>query len=226
LGRALQFPLYFGTTTNSTISSVLTFNHHPAIAVGTILGFPGIPAWGSNGALWSLKYEIWFYLLYPIFWLLSRQSFRLSAVGMGIGFLVGIAPIGEIHVITIVLVYWGIWCLGAFLADVYVGRTCLTLGNISLMSILLIIMPIADHAFSLSGGNIHIGLIRELLWGIGFMGLIAAALTWKRQGGSLVLLEYLKPFGNFSYTLYVLHLPILVFISAYLQAKNSTLPRF
>jgi len=145
---------------------------------------------------------------------------------MGIGFLVGIAPIGEIHVITIVLVYWGIWCLGAFLADVYVGRTCLTLGNISLMSILLIIMPIADHAFSLSGGNIQIGLIRELLWGIGFMGLIAAALTWKRQGGSLVLLEYLKPFGNFSYTLYVLHLPILVFISAYLQAKNSTLPRF
>lgn len=47
-----------------------------------------VPAFGSNGPLWSLAFEFWYYLWFPALWLLvSRKRFTLALATLALGFL-------------------------------------------------------------------------------------------------------------------------------------------
>ena len=60
------------------------------------------------------------------------------------------------------------------------------------------------------------------VWAAGFAGLIAAGFAWQERGGSLFVLEQLRPLGDCSYTLYVIHVPIVMFISGWLMSRSPT----
>ena len=81
-----------------------------------------VPTFGSNGPLWSLFYEWWFYMLYPLLWLVSRRSIALATASVAILFALTYFPAwwpAELpRIVCTRLPAW--WC-GALLADIWLG---------------------------------------------------------------------------------------------------------
>jgi len=217
LGYSLGYSVYFQRTPYPVINANVFADHH----VSTLLGNAAflmnscVPVWGTDSPLWSLKYEWWFYVLYPACWFLLRRSVGLVTVVVGglsamTLFIPRNAPMPLLlDVLSAIFVWW----LGALLAEVYVGRLRIAYWKIALMTVLL---PVAAIASSLG---------HELpwpVWGLGFSGLIAACFAAQERGWSLSLLERLRPLGDCSYTLYVIHAPIVMLISGWLMSRSPT----
>jgi peptidoglycan/LPS O-acetylase OafA/YrhL len=88
----------------------------------TIATTPGthVPAFLGNLPLWSLSYEIWFYVLYPVF-MLGFVSNRFAT-----NLVAGVVCAGSYLLYTIlpdhflaILGYFSIWWVGAMLAEAY-----------------------------------------------------------------------------------------------------------
>lgn len=176
------------------------------------------PVWGTNGPLWSLAYEWWFYMAYPLFFYVSRKNvwwpffllILLAVVAVQFPEVMGgVVLLKKIFSLMI------IWWLGAFLADVYVGRVKLSFGILSPFVIVLLLMPFEV---------IKAGPYDQHLWGLGFFGLFALLFYLQSKRIELTWLHRLKLLGDFSYSLYVLHMPLMVLGSAWLIQRNGQLP--
>ena len=64
LGMGLGFPNYFSNTYD-LIDKIIVPVYGPPVFWGNLLFLmvAFVPVWGANGALWSLMYEGWFYIL-------------------------------------------------------------------------------------------------------------------------------------------------------------------
>jgi peptidoglycan/LPS O-acetylase OafA/YrhL len=69
------------------------------------------PAFGSNGALWSLANEFWYYLLFPLALCASRKEYKPLTRLCFAGLFVGCA----LFVGKTILLYFPIWLLGVLL---------------------------------------------------------------------------------------------------------------
>ena len=99
-----------------------------------------VPVWGTNGPLWSLKYEWWFYMTYPIFWLISKRSIMLvSMVMLGLYVLARQVDLGVFNLVSDVLSIMLVWWLGVTLADIYTKRIPF---NIHWISIFVVLLPV------------------------------------------------------------------------------------
>jgi len=206
------------------IAYVVSVHYDPILShlFGTLIILPSPLPWGSDLPLWSLRLEWWYYLLYPVLWWLSRRSLGISTLfimtlctwfyiksGDAISF-------GQ-EFVSLLLVWW----FGALLAEIYVGTLKIKFSWLAPLALLLVPLLSSVAPFMEMNGN-----FRDILWGIGFAGLFATLFAWQRRGGSLRWLEWFKSLGNMSYTLYIVHMPIMVFIGAWLIAASptSTLP--
>jgi peptidoglycan/LPS O-acetylase OafA/YrhL len=71
-GEAQQYLIYTNNTPYSLINQI-GVDHGWMTALGNLaFVMPTYaPVWGTNGPLWSLQYEWWFYMIYPVFWWVS-----------------------------------------------------------------------------------------------------------------------------------------------------------
>lgn len=109
-----------------------------------------------------------------------------------------------------------VWWMGALLADVYVGRIKVSFLFFVPLVALLILVPLKW---------IHWQGFTQHLWGLGFMGLFALLFYLQQKRIKLTVLHRLKSLGDISYSLYILHMPLLVFCSAALIHMNGRLPQ-
>lgn len=60
----------------------------PAL-LGNLVFLQGLvtPPFGSNGPLWSVAYEFWYYIWFPALWLARRGRFSIALLGLAIGLL-------------------------------------------------------------------------------------------------------------------------------------------
>ena len=183
-------------------SSVATFIGNIAF-LQTIL----VTTFGTNGPLWSLAYEFWYYILFPLAVLFAvggspvRRLGRLAAFGVVL-----------IFVGWKIDVYFLIWLMGVAVvllvdasARVYsrTGRW-LALASFATAYALLLRYPI----------NI---LLSDFIIGV----LFSLSLLFLLCEGNKVSTEGVYPVGaaflaKISYTLYLTHVPLLAFISAVL----------
>jgi len=225
-GMHLGFAVYGGHTPSVLINSTI----HPDHRIGTFLGnlmflmdrhIAGqaqnyVPVFGTDDPLWSLRYEAWFYSLYPIFWWMTRRSTVISTTSMlvlfGLSFVPGIWPVMLLRdIFEMMLVWW----LGALLAEIYAGR-------LSIRWKWLVPLMLSPVAMALHPG----AAIESVLWGLGFCGLISAGFALQEAGWTLRPINRLQFLGDMSYSLYVMHMPILVFVSGWLMTRtpDGTLP--
>lgn len=123
-----NFSIYNHSTPIQLINDNVTFNHSFTTFLGNLFFLQGgfIPIFGSNGPLWSLMYEWWFYMLYPILFLIYRKNIYLSYAVVAIVFIVFLlGGTSQVILIDKVLSYLFIWWLGVILADIYVGNISL-----------------------------------------------------------------------------------------------------
>lgn len=219
LGKSLGFPIYFQNTLYANINA----NIAPHLDLGTLGGNLAflmqtyVPAFGTDGPLWSLKYEWWFYMIYPAFWWVSRRSWVAATAFMtglfAASFWQSYWPLKLLQqVFSAMLIWW----LGVVLADFYAGRI-----KLSWRMVVAGALGLGGAAFALGVG------LRPLAVGCGFAALLAAGFGLEARGIRLSWLDKLKPLGDMSYTLYVTHFPVLVLLGGWLMSRNAggLLPR-
>lgn len=177
---------------------------------------------GSNGALWSLSYEFWFYVLYPVLWLLAARRVRHAAVTVAVASVLSLVllatPIGAGAFMSPAIALWGTWFAGATLAVAYAGRSRLPPSWMwpPVAAALLLTWWKFGHLFLLDYGFAAI-----------YVFALDLLLFPRRPGwhawisGAAATLE---PLGRISYSLYLVHVPWLGLLSAIWLRTHGTLP--
>ena len=177
---------------------------------------PGVPTYGTNGPLWSLSYEAFFYLLYPVYFLLSRRFgptrtlgavLVFSGLGLSIRYLAGpqwVVPFGFLS-------YWGMWAFGATLADIAAGRLRLPTGGLTgLLGAVLLTLS------ALGLNPIKSATITNYEWAAGFALIAWWAVLSSDRFAALVrrLLKAMAFSARPSYSLYLGHVPVVTLLYA------------
>lgn len=217
------------------------------------------PVLDNNPALWSLSYEIPYYLVYPLFWSYCKkngatQAFLISLLISGLSIYIGSAYVN--HLCNVFSLYW-MWTAGALMADWMLSSRRISINPSYYYVILFIFFAMAQcinqkidgltialvisSAFAsfyntrsinriLGAGLIGILLIitliivqirtpehnkfleaRLFLGGVG----LASLLIYNINISSILraLLMPLLKAGGISYALYIVHMPILYFLT-------------
>ena len=217
-GKYLNLPIYFDNTNYTLINSHIKINHDFGTLVGNLFFLMNyyVNVFGSNSPLWSLSYEWWFYCFYVLFFFITRKNILL-ATSIQI-FLYIYCNEVKTNIILIdntfsMMLYW--W-FGKLLADVYTKRLNIEFKYLSFFSfsfLFLFLMQLNDHAY-----------LRKLFIVISFIGVFSFLFYLNELKLTLNIFKPLRWLGNISYSLYVLHFPILVFISGILLTHNKQLP--
>jgi peptidoglycan/LPS O-acetylase OafA/YrhL len=228
-GRALGWAIYRQQTSYPLINAQIQSNLGLSTALGNLafLMHGWVDCYGTNGPLWSLHFEWWFYMIYPLLWFFTRRSLGVATVFVVIAFAVSwFVPPGPFfsaaQIFTALLTWW----FGALLAEIHVGRLRVRWSWIAPLALLLPALPLLLPRLS-RWPILASGWGADTLYGLGFAGLFALCFVLRGRGWSLRFLTRLRPLGEMSYTLYIIHLPILVFLSGWLLAlsRDGSLPR-
>jgi peptidoglycan/LPS O-acetylase OafA/YrhL len=195
--------LYTGLVNNGMASSVPQFLTVRAFFaslffVQWILG----PTFGSNGPLWSLANEFWYYILFPLGVFAFRRSFRplhrlLSAMlFLGISFFVGHS----------ILFLFPVWLLGAVLARMpqrLPGRA---------RTWAWFLYPVLFFVFAQP--RFIPPLASYYLLGIFTFFFVLSMLSATVPAPARVWVGVCRIGARFSYTLYLVHVPFLIFLAS------------
>ena len=209
-----QSLLYTNSAQFQTISLnfVISNNLSLIVLIGNIFMLNGIivPHFGSNAPLWSLAYEWWYYGLFGIF-----LSLVLSRNEGKIRILYFIILIALLAVLPLKILLWGIlWMLGVTL--IYAENIRFKPGPIGAGLVFLLILVGSRLSHSINNLEHHESLYiefgRDLLVGFGCFLLVAAF----SMNSSLKLpgAKIHKKLADFSYTIYLIHFPLLIFLVA------------
>ncbi|HXA78375.1 MAG TPA: acyltransferase [Candidatus Acidoferrales bacterium] len=196
------------------------------LGIGTFLGNMFflqtivVPTFGSNGPLWSLANEFWYYVLFPvalagtIVW--NQRSIR-RAVPLTV-----LAACVAVFVGWPILLGFPIWLAGTVLVVAYSKCPLLSEGRLGLYVLLssavlsaCLIVARTNKSFVL-GGNLAVGIGFGLfLFGVIHMNFGAGGTGYPRIAHVL---------AGFSYSLYVLHFPFLLFLRAWMVPAQRWQP--
>jgi len=159
---------------------------------------------GSNGPLWSLAFEAVYYAIYPLWlWIRHRSGMAAFVVIPLVCLLLALTPVGGF--LAIVLMYYPIWLIGALLAERMVNtgvpRRAVAIGAASFA---------AGAALYLTAPPPLIAVIASLMFGGGLVLAFGSA-----QSRDRALFPLFERLGVRSYTIYIVHFPILALLSAY-----------
>lgn len=200
---------------NSEVTYEISERLNPASFLGNLLFLHGllVGSFGSNHPVWSLVCEFWYYILFPVivFGLLGNLSSKVRALLLGIAALILIG-VGEK-----IRFYFLIWLLGTMICLLRQRRlfnwltivfaclglgACLTIARFEATSV-----PISD-----------------LLIGIATAFLVYVLLNDQTAVKEGFYEHSSKLVADFSYSLYLLHLPLLGFIRACLMRHDRWQP--
>jgi peptidoglycan/LPS O-acetylase OafA/YrhL len=186
---------------------------------GNIFFLQGIrvPTFGANGALWSLTYEFWYYLLFPLVMLTAYARPALAKATAGLAALGIFLFVGS----TISL-YFLVWLLGV---AVYVAPPLRVLSTRSVWQACMV-ASLGASALWLTVANSVAIRPSDFVTGILFAGVVYLVVQSPRrpsddQGTRAGAVA--SRLALFSFTLYLVHLPVLVFIRADLQDHGTAL---
>lgn len=196
-------------------------NHYPLSRNGLMLDIPSLLCSAvflngftcntvdSNGPLWSLSYEVWFYILIACIYGYKRKLNLIL-------FSVGIIFLGFFSKVFVILFF--VWLAGFFLGIVHNKNkdfhkiikwmTVLTLMASFLFAVLYVINFHYSENISIPFFNKNISLVFFQF----SIGMFTSCLFYKILNGEICFPTLFKNTSQFSYTLYIIHFPIFLFI--------------
>jgi peptidoglycan/LPS O-acetylase OafA/YrhL len=165
-------------------------------------------AYGSDGALWSLAFEFWYYILFPLGLLVFLRSVRWRVRLVWGGLFVAVAW----FVGSAILWSFPIWLAGVLLHRTPRLRLLAHVARATRIVALLIYLPLffylaKGHLFSsLAGDYVLMVFTFLLLW------ILLADTARHPLHSDLVLVS--RGLARFSYTLYAVHTPLIVFLAS------------
>jgi len=166
-----------------------------------------VPMFGSNGSLWSLANEFWYYLLFPLLWLaLARSSGTPISLLRRILYLclfLGLAW----FVRSSLLELFPVWLAGTVLARIPPPAFGLKIRTVcALLYFLLLMLSTKVHVFP--------GLAQDYILGVLTFFFFWSILSARRRAADSAFTRFSRNISRFSYTLYVVHMPALLFLTA------------
>jgi peptidoglycan/LPS O-acetylase OafA/YrhL len=188
----------------------------PKIFLGNLFFLQGFfPVLGSDSALWTLAFEFWFYMLFPLGLLALRSEFPakfrlLNAAGFAL-------IIWFLHSTHIPL-YFSVWLLGVALCLIpSLNLSVKVRWCVSVIYILIFFLFAAKHNWE--------GILVDFSF-----SLITSVFLWvmlsahERVESSSFFAFGSRTLSKFSYTLYIVHLPLLTFLGALLLKDHLWMP--
>ncbi|KVP23514.1 acyltransferase [Burkholderia multivorans] len=179
--------------------------------------------YGSNGALWTLSLEVQFYAIYPLLFAVRRRIGMPAVVAAVALVNVVSAWLLERHDLQFFTSYWLSWTIGAWIADVRAqpARGAAAVPSRGWYGAAALLLAAGCGAF-------HFGQYGAFqLWAAGFACFLYRALACPPR--PTLPLRVLGWFGDFSYSLYLIHLPLFVCLGSALfrsQLQLSIWPSF
>ncbi len=177
-----------------------------------------VPTFGSNGPLWSLSNEFWYYMIFPCSCLLAIRGTsllrRLLVLAIGIGVL---------YVSYDLLDLFPIWLLGAALA--FAPRWKALENNFVRCGLLATALPV--FLFLVCARPLKIlsqPLVADYLVGLAFAAVVYLMLHAPQTPSHRAYAFVAQHLAGMSYTLYLVHLPILAFAAATLGLSERWQP--
>ncbi|MDM5177332.1 acyltransferase family protein [Massilia sp. DJPM01] len=181
-------------------------NDYSATALaGNLVGLQTVlvPEFGGNFPLWSLSNETWYYVMFPLLLMcVAASSGVRRALAASALLAVGALLPGEM------VLYFTIWLLGAAFSRVRIE--CGT----PLRMMMLLVLTIASVVFRLNGRNDDMGVEsfpQDLLLSVLFLLFLSSTVNPLpvKQRFLASVHRVAVFFSNFSFTLYVVHIPVL-----------------
>lgn len=168
-----------------------------------------------NGPLWSLAYEVWYYILAALL-LKSYKPFYLA--------LLAVITITLCFLNKFFILYSVVWFSGMFIAILHNNN----IHNRTLHKALYVLSTLGTvffaYIFLSTKYNLHTvnsKIIKNLsldLYKV-CIGLLAACFIYSILNGYSKFTSLFKSSSSYSYTLYIVHFPILLFIFGIMQQK-------
>lgn len=170
-----------------------------------------VPVWGSNGPLWSLDLEFWYYLYLPLTLLLFALRKRSAQVGTAMILLGALVLTGRWA-----LPLFPVWAIGAILAFVDLPFKRLSRSAVwacwGFFVACLLLKWVKD---------IHLHHMDYYLTGIGFTVAFIGTLLAPSSGEHARKNWFVTWSASISYTLYLVHYPLLMLLSAWLIGDRA-----
>jgi peptidoglycan/LPS O-acetylase OafA/YrhL len=177
-----------------------------------------VSPFGSNGALWSLANEFWYYLLFP---LAACIAFRIYRKPLPVAISAVLFCAAAVFVTRDILLAFPVWLLGVPLhfiprrATSQFARLAAAFGY----AIVFFGAAILAHRhWQISQA------LSDLLLGVATFALLWVLLGAVNQAKSTPLSRLSRATARFSFTLYVAHTPILIFLVAILAGDSRWSP--
>ncbi len=182
--------------------------------LGSLFFLQGIrtPVFGSNGPLWSLSYEFWYYVLFPVGLLAAARTAALAAkIAYSAAALLIILFVGKV-----IALYFLIWLLGTLLCCCPPSRLAASRVAGVVSSLLFVVFLLAPR-FKLMPN----GMGSDFLLAITFAAFLLWLLHAKYSAPGTAYTKAARALSGISYSLYLLHVPFLFFLNALVIRQNS-----
>jgi peptidoglycan/LPS O-acetylase OafA/YrhL len=206
--------LYAGQTGTHMMANLFETFHVRAF-FGNLFFVQGIltSIFGSNTPLWSLANEFWYYILFPCGLLALRKgSSRRVRIVNAIAFILCAVFVGRA-----ILLMFPLWLLGALLAALSVPRT--RVWHRFLAAILYCAL-----FFSLTKQKLITGMLSDYVIAFATVLFLWLLLSAEDAAPQSKWVNLSRTGARFSYTLYLVHVPFLVFVTALVGAGTRLQP--
>jgi peptidoglycan/LPS O-acetylase OafA/YrhL len=189
----------------------------PAVFFGNIVFLQTllVPAFGSNGALWSLANEFWYYILFPLGWFSLRRDRPASRRIVSIALFLGLAWCLRSSVLPL----FPIWLAGAALALLPAPRC----GNFVRIAAAAIYTPLV---FLFAKRNFLPPLAQDYLLGALTFLFFWVMLSARQHHGTRWYVSLVRQTARCSYTIYVVHMPLLLLLTALIAGDRLWSPTY
>ncbi len=177
-----------------------------------------VPTFGSNGALWSLANEFWYYILFPlaacIAWRIYRKPLPVAISGLAFCLV-------AIFVTRDILLAFPVWLLGVLLHFIprRVTSPFARIAAAFAYAIVFFAAVVLEHR------HWHISqALSDLILGIATFVLLWVLLGAVNRAKQTALSRLSRATARFSFTLYLAHTPILIFLVAMLAGDTRWSP--
>jgi len=195
---------------NSGPSSPEGFGWKVFLANGLFLQTIEVPVFGSNGPLWSLANEFWYYILFPL--IACGLSFTGTAGLLKRGFLLLLALCIAFWLPREIINYFLIWVMGVacfLLIRKYPVRI-----NRKLTFVAIIIFFLSLVSTKFFHGSDHSAIVSDIIVGLCFSMVLICLngyqVPWRSQA---LLSAVIKKVSEFSYSLYLFHFPLVILLA-------------
>lgn len=189
------------------INVITGVENNPIAFIGNLLSLQGILVGPVSGPLWSLSYEVWFYVIMGAIALFFTNVSTKKQLIAFVTILLGCIVFTKLS-----FVYLIIWFMGAITFFVkHKKNLCFLFISAFLCIILISLQLITSGSESIESAKLHISReVLELLFTFSFCLFLQQIVLYEPKSKNTIILNKLgSKLANFSYTLYLTHYPII-----------------